>query len=146
MKDNVTTTKLTIPSEFGYERIAALATSAIAQFIGLPHKRVKDLEVAISEACINAFEHGYQNQEGYEVVITITVSDSALTVEVRDFGVGGVSLDEKSERNPGSRGWGLHLIRKLVDDVTVESVQGEGTRIHMAIYRHDNETKGGKDA
>ena len=142
MKENITTTKLTIPGEFGYERIPALASSHIAQLIGLPPKRAKDLEVAISEACINAFEHGYQSKPGCEVIVTITVSELALTVDVRDFGVGGVCLYKADKMNAWSRGWGLHLIHKLVDDVTVESAPGKGTQISMIIYLND---KGERD-
>ena len=143
MKDDVTITKLIIPSEFGYERAAAVTASSIAQINGFYQKRIKDLEVAISEACINAFEHGYQGKPGGEVLVTITVSDLALTVDVIDFGVDGVCLDEIDEIDPWSRGWGLHLIQNLVDDFTVESVPGEGTRISMTIYRND---KGERDA
>jgi serine/threonine-protein kinase RsbW len=138
MGTNIITNHLIIPSEFGYERVAVSVAASIAQTIHIPQRRIKDLEVAISEACINAFEHAYPGKTDSEVVVAITVNESAFTVDVKDFGIGGVSFDPNAKRDEWSRGWGLHLIQKHVDAVAIQSTPGSGTLIHMTIRYGDN--------
>jgi serine/threonine-protein kinase RsbW len=134
--NDVETIKRTIPSEWGAEREAVCVVSRVASSIGLPRKRVRGLKFAVGEACINAFEHGYHNEPGHEVIVTITISDSKLAVEVRDFGRGCVCLDTMPKHGSLPRGNGLRKIQENFDDVVVESVPGEGTRIRMTIYRN----------
>lgn len=133
MKNDVTTTKIIIPSEYGYERVASKAVSIIGETVGLTLKQRKGLEVAVIEACINALDHAYQRKKGYQIIVTATVSDSALTVEVVDFGIGRRSFESK--KDPLGRGWGLHIIRKVVDEVRIESKPDEGTRVIMTFHR-----------
>jgi len=144
MGTNLITNHLTIPSEFGYERIAVSIAATIAQAVHIPPQRIKDLEVAVSEACINAFEHAYPTEAENEVVVTITVDDSTFAVDVKDFGVGGVTFDPNRKRDAWSRGWGLHLIQTHVDTVVVQSAPGQGTLIHMTIRYGDTDDGGNK--
>ena len=49
---------LTFPSELGYERLARDTVAAFAVRLGFDSERVENLKTALSEACINAIEHG----------------------------------------------------------------------------------------
>jgi len=61
---------LSFPSELGYEVIAREAVGAFARCIGFEKDRVKDLQTALSEACINAIEHGNMLKPGLRVHLT----------------------------------------------------------------------------
>jgi anti-sigma regulatory factor (Ser/Thr protein kinase) len=85
--------------------------------------------MAIIEACINAFEHSAS--ESGKVRLRYLLSPDKIELFVQDDGKGfrsGKTADE-SKKN---RGWGLKLIRELVDDV--EIITGpDGTVVHMVM-------------
>ena len=87
------------------------------------------------EACINASEHGlspdrkiYQKFAVDDDKIVITISNRGIRMRPANSN----SNAETGERT-GRRGWGLELIRRLMDEVRVEQVD-DGTRIHMTKY------------
>lgn len=98
--------------------------------------------MAVVEACINAFEHS--QSEDRKVYITFEVLGDAepekLRITVRDTGVGfsAEGLEEptierklKAERK---RGWGLKIIRGLMDEVEIRS-SADGTTVVMSKSR-----------
>ena len=91
------------------------------------------MKTALVEACINAAEHGlspdrkiYQKFAVSDRKVVITVSNRGLRLADRMA----AGAAEQSELGEGRRGWGLNLIRTLMDDVRVEPVE-DGTRIVM---------------
>jgi anti-sigma regulatory factor (Ser/Thr protein kinase) len=86
--------------------------------------------MALIEACINAFEHS--GAESGRVRLRYVLSPEKIELFVQDEGKGfrGGRAGEEPKRN---RGWGLKLIRELVDDV--EIVTGDrGTVVRMVKY------------
>ena len=89
--------------------------------------------MALIEACINAFEHSDSNKQ---IEIHFRIKGGELEIQVTDKGKG---FDEskvkipKIEEKIGSeykRGWGLQLIKELMDTVEFES-SSEGTTVTM---------------
>ena len=50
--------ELHIPSVPGAEKVAMERAAEVARGMGFSDDRIEDLKTAVSEACINAMEHG----------------------------------------------------------------------------------------
>ncbi|OGR21161.1 MAG: hypothetical protein A2559_04450, partial [Deltaproteobacteria bacterium RIFOXYD2_FULL_66_9] len=98
-------------------------------FAAVDADTVDRIKMAIIEACINAFEHSAS--ESGKVRLRYLLSSDRIELFVQDDGKGFRSgTPEESKKN---RGWGLKLIRELVDDV--EIVTGpDGTVVHMVTH------------
>ena len=93
-------------------------------------REIRDISIALSEACANAVEHATGTTE-YEV--TLDVNGDRFTAMVTDQGQG---LDEAtlSATMPGpteARGRGLPLMRALADDATFTVQPGIGTTVQL---------------
>lgn len=132
--------ELKIPSEFGYEKIAMSTVASIANEFGFSDEKVEDIKTALSEACINAIEHGNELLEDKNVIVIFRVKESALIIDVLDEGKSkgfklehSPTLKEKLDEGIDKRGWGLFLIERLVDNV--ELVSDNGTSVlRMTIH------------
>lgn len=125
--------ELVIPVGGETELIAAHALEEISRRYDFPAKTVNQMKTALVEACINAAEHGlspdrkiYQKFAVSDRKVVITVSNRGLRLGDR-MARGAAAQSELGE---GRRGWGLNLIRSLMDEVRVEPVE-DGTRIVM---------------
>lgn len=112
------------------ELVAAKAVETLGRALGMDQTRVEAASVAVVEACLNAMEHG-----GGTMVVRLQgdCDDNCprLRIEVEDNGDG---FDpEGSPAVSGSRvqgcvkkrGWGLTLIRELMDEVQIQSHPGQ---------------------
>ncbi len=123
---------LIIPMREDAEVIAAKVAEEISYFKEVDKDTVDRIKMAIIEACINAFEHsGAQNGV---VKLRYIIKNDRLEIFVSDEGKGFApreSLDRKEEKR--KRGWGLKIIRELVDEVDV--VTGEkGTTVRLVKF------------
>ena len=133
------TVELSIPSTLGFEKIAMDAVASLARKVGLSAERIDDLRTAVSEACMNAIEHGNEQNERRKVVVLMSATESELEISVKDQGVAFQVPDEEpsitavieSERR--SRGWGLFLIKSLVDEVEFKPLPKGGNVVRMVI-------------
>jgi serine/threonine-protein kinase RsbW len=94
--------ELHIPSVPGFEKVAMETAASVAEKMGFSVDRVKDLKTAVSEACLNAIEHGNKMDTSTKVGITLTIEKSKLQVAVKDEGKGighikAPDIDEKIE-------------------------------------------------
>ncbi len=129
-----------VPSEPGNERLAiAQVTEAVAP-LNLPAKRLADLQTAVAEATMNAMEHGNRYQSDKPVAVQVLASKTAVAVRITDHGGGQTipeaempDLEAKLEGLQTPRGWGLFLIKNLVDEMRVSSDERHHT-IEMIVY------------
>lgn len=132
---------LTLPMTPEMEIEASRAATAVAREMRMSADKVDEIRMAVIEACINALEHS--GSEDSEVTLNVSVWGSAeareperLRITVADKGIGfePSELREPSLANQvGSdqkRGWGLTIIRGLMDDVEIRSGEG-GTMVTM---------------
>jgi serine/threonine-protein kinase RsbW len=120
-----------LPSEPGNERLALARVAECVAGLGLPAARLEKLKTAVAEATMNAIEHGNHNRAEIPVEVEVTQSGDEITVAISDQG-GDVSaglpaseepdLVKKLDGDQSPRGWGLFLIRNMVDamDVTTD--------------------------
>ena len=72
-------TELRLPSRLGFEKVAMDTAASVAALMGFTDDRVQDLKTAVSEACINAIEHGNQLNESLSVVVTLAMNVDTQT-------------------------------------------------------------------
>jgi serine phosphatase RsbU (regulator of sigma subunit)/anti-sigma regulatory factor (Ser/Thr protein kinase) len=118
----------TIPSKPGNERQAMEQVAAAIADLDLPTPRLERLKTAVAEATMNAMEHGNHYQPDKPVDIEVDASDEKLVVRIRDHGGGKEipisetpDIDAKLSGLQSPRGWGLFLIKNMVDEVHVTS-------------------------
>ncbi len=126
--------KIHIPSELGYEKIPISAVAIIARKAGITHEVVENLKMAVGEAVTNAIEHGNQLIMSAIVSITFTIDSEALIVNVKDQGHRPIpNIPEVRKEREDHRGWGMWLIKDLMDDVSV-SADSDGNEVKMILY------------
>ncbi len=133
---------LTLPMLPDMEIAASKTATAMAEFMRMSSDRIDEVRMAVVEACINSFEHS--RAEDRKVYITFSVlgeeQPETLQIVLRDTGVGfdpkhvAEPLIEEKLKAESKRGWGLQIIRGLMDNVEISS-GGEGTRIVMTKHR-----------
>ncbi|MCA1595275.1 MAG: ATP-binding protein [Chloroflexi bacterium] len=142
--------QLSLPSEFGYEKLAMASAGLIAEQMGFPPARVQDLQTAVSEACLNAIEHAHRQRSGVKLLVTLRAGIGELQVNVIDRGGGTIPrarqphIADKVEGRENSRGWGMFLIESLVDQVKVSTRRGGGKTLRM-VLRVDGRKKSGAE-
>ncbi len=136
-------TELRLPTRLGFEKVAMNTAASVADLMGFSSDRVDDLKTAVSEACINAIEHGNQLNELLGVVVTMSMSLESLEVKIRDQGPGVheqmhvPDIDRKMMGEEDPRGMGMFLIQALVDEVEyVSAQQGSGSYARLVIHLH----------
>jgi serine/threonine-protein kinase RsbW len=133
---------LTIPVAPDMEIVATAQAAALGEFIEMPHDKIDEVKLALVEACINAFEHAHARDARLHLTFRVGREEEReyLEVEVLDRGMGfdkeAVELPsaEKTFSGRQKRGWGLQIMRSLMDSVDITSGQG-GTRILMRKYK-----------
>ena len=81
-----------------------------------------DVLLAAGEACANAVEHAYDGGTG-TVELVAGIDGDAIDLVVTDHG-------HWREPRPSTRGRGIGIMRRLVDEVDVETGE-DGTRVHL---------------
>jgi serine phosphatase RsbU (regulator of sigma subunit)/anti-sigma regulatory factor (Ser/Thr protein kinase) len=135
-----------IPSAPGNERDAMRHVEAAVRELGLTEKRIERLKTAVAEATMNAMEHGNQYREDMPVEVTVLSSAHQVAVRIRDSGGGQPvpmqsqtpDLEAKLAEEQTPRGWGLFLIRNLVDELRVSSDESRHT-VELIMSREEED-------
>lgn len=129
---------LNIPIHPNMELVAAHTASIIAEIMNFEETHIDEIQLAIIETCINAFEHS--NSEDSKVTVTYVLTDDELKLKITDHGVGfGMEqakflTGETTAQAMQKRGWGLEIIREMMDEVEIDSGD-DGTTITMLKKR-----------
>jgi serine/threonine-protein kinase RsbW len=136
--------EMVIPMGDDTELIAAHTAEQIARRINFRPEAINQIKTAVVEACINAAEHSLSPDR--KIYQRFKVESDKLIVTIASRGVvvpaGSERNGNESEQHTGEtegrkttqkRGWGLQLIRTLMDEVEFESVD-DGTRLRMTKY------------
>jgi stage II sporulation protein AB (anti-sigma F factor) len=118
------------------EAFARAAVAAFSVQLDLSVEELSDIKTAVSEAVTNSIVHGYANMKG-KIMLFCKVIEDTIEVVVEDFGVGIEDIHMAMQplytsKNDGERsGMGFTVMQTFMDDVKVESVPGEGTKVIM---------------
>jgi serine phosphatase RsbU (regulator of sigma subunit)/anti-sigma regulatory factor (Ser/Thr protein kinase) len=130
-----------VASRPGNEREAISGVVRAVEPLGLPAARLQRLETAVGEAAMNAIEHGNQNRPELPVTVRVAATGRELSVRITDQGGdrplpqdGAPDLEAKLQGLQGPRGWGLFLIRNMVDELrTFRGELGHGVELIMRL-------------
>ena len=118
--------ELSVPSEPGNERMAMETVAEAIRDLDILSENLERLKTAVAEATMNAMEHGNHYRAELPVIIEVSASDTQLSVKITDEGSGPPAfhaetpgLEAKLEGMQSPRGWGLFLIKNMVDDMEV---------------------------
>ncbi len=133
---NTERVEIFLPSTLGYEKVARNAAQAIAEEMGFSPDRIDDLKTAVAEACMNAIEHGNQENRTASVTVLLTAASEQLEISVADEGLMPMPDTFPTPGRPGedNRGWGMFFITHLVDQVEFTRLPKGGNRVRMIIY------------
>jgi anti-sigma regulatory factor (Ser/Thr protein kinase) len=120
--------EFSLPSELGSERRAMARVIDAVGELNLPAARIERLRTAVAETVMNAIEHGNQGRRELPVDVAVLASAASLSVRVTDAGDANAlpppeppDVEAKLDGLQPPRGWGLFLIRNMVDDMLVTS-------------------------
>ena len=118
------------------EALARVIVSAFVARLDPTLEELDDVRTAVSEAVTNAIIHGYGHADGI-VFLTCELTDHTLSVTVEDHGVGIADLNQAmqplytSKPDDERSGMGFTMMQTFMDDLTVSSAPGEGTKVVM---------------
>jgi serine/threonine-protein kinase RsbW len=126
-----------VPMGEDNELIAASTAEQIARRLTFRPEAINQIKTAIVEACINASEHSFSPDR--KIYQRFRVESDRLVITISSRGIvppnlnGANSGTEAKEAAEERRGWGLRLIRTLMDEVEFERVD-DGTSLRMTKY------------
>lgn len=129
-----------VPSEPGNERQALVLLAEAVSASGLSATQLERLKTAVAEATMNAIEHGNHQRSDLPVELRVMEEEGAVVVSISDWG-GATSgdqapeepdLDRKLAGLQTPRGWGLFLIRNMVDAAD-EVSEGERHTVRLTM-------------
>jgi len=119
--------ELVLPGRIDYEWMAIESARTVAAQMDFPDSRIEDVKTVVSEGFLNAIRHGNRGREGRKVKIRFLMESEALRIEITDHGRGfdpdrvpAPQLRKKIQHREPPGGWGLFLIRQLVDKLEVQ--------------------------
>jgi serine/threonine-protein kinase RsbW len=135
------TLELHLPSQLGWERAAMDLAASVARHMGFPRERIDDIRTAVSEATTNAIEHGNKDHVEQKVLVVLAPEGERLEINVTDHS--GTPFPPSDGQTPSitdklaglsnARGWGMFLIKELVDEVEFTST-GSGNQVRMVVH------------
>ena len=138
-----------LPSAAGNEREAIDRVADAIEAAGLEPARLDRLKTAVGEATMNAMEHGNKYRADLSVAIRVLRDADAVRVQVTDHGDAGEpaepeapDIEAKLDGRQSPRGWGLFLIKEMVDETLVTTDDGLHTLelvVHLRGDRDDRE-------
>jgi serine phosphatase RsbU (regulator of sigma subunit)/anti-sigma regulatory factor (Ser/Thr protein kinase) len=137
----VTLNEYVISSELGNERLLLPWIVEAISDLHLSEYRLENLKTAVAEAAMNAMEHGNGYGSGKPITVRVQLSSMAVRIQLVDYGTGlpspeppAPNLEAKLAGLESPRGWGLYLIKNLVDEV--ENSREDGKNITtLTLYR-----------
>lgn len=133
------TIEVSLANKLGYERVAMACSASFAQMMGLPPERIEDLKTIVSEAAINAMEHGNKGRPDARVTVSMDCREDTLNVTVKDEGNGikehppKPDIEKIIEDLESPAGFGLFLIEQLADQVEFNEGSDGGHVVKMAL-------------
>lgn len=101
---------------------------------------IYNITLAVDEACTNVIKHAYDNSECGEMIVRIEFDGNKLNISVIDFGKGfdpsGLPVPNIKEYYKAHKvgGWGIHLMKSLMDEVKFNLNPGVQNEIALIKY------------
>jgi serine phosphatase RsbU (regulator of sigma subunit)/anti-sigma regulatory factor (Ser/Thr protein kinase) len=141
-------TAFEVASEPGTERVVIERVTEAVAPLDLPGAQLERLRTAVGETTMNAIEHGNLGRPELPVSVRVSTSGTELVVRVVDQGgdrpvpeVEAPDLEAKLAGTQAPRGWGLFLIKHMVDELRTSS-DGEHHTVELVVRLGKDEPHG----
>lgn len=131
--------KLEIDSQLSNTTMVAMAVRGVCAMTTLSPVEINRLELCLVEIVNNAIEHAYDNQAGHPVEVCVHLDKTTMNISVSDWGQSipddimqdntEMAVDPEQPEAWLCSGRGLHIVKKLMDQVTYESNQNKNSFI-----------------
>lgn len=138
--------KLQFAAKSENESFARVSTAAFISQIDPTLDEINDFKTVVSEAVTNAIIHGYEENEEGIITITAEISNAEIELIIEDNGKGIDNISEAMQPLFTTKpelersGMGFTIMENFMDDMTVDSKLGEGTRIVLKKHLTLNST------
>lgn len=136
-----------LPSQPGNERQAMeRVAEVVSAERGLTRAKLERLKTAVAETTMNAMEHGNHYHPNKPVGIEVLISPQSVAVRITDQGDSTEipsspepDLEAKLAGLQSPRGWGLFLIKSMVDEMHIEATDTHHT-VELILHLEENPT------
>ncbi|GAB6935467.1 anti-sigma F factor [Calditerricola yamamurae] len=128
---------LSFASRSENESFARVAVAAFLSQLDPTLEELMEIKTVVSEAVTNAIIHGYEGRDDGIVRIHVTVEGSRVEIVVEDDGVGIADIEQARQPLFTTKpelersGMGFTIMENFVDELTVTSAPGKGTRVRL---------------
>ena len=146
MSDLAQEIKLEIDSQLPHTTLVAMAVRGLCAMTTLSPVEINRLELCLVEIVNNAIEHAYGNESGHPVEVSVCLGKEQVVITVSDRGqempaeiLGDREEPEMDPDRPETwlcSGRGLHIVNKLMDDVSYTSTDGKNSLVMVKSLRH----------
>jgi serine/threonine-protein kinase RsbW len=139
--------QLQTPGHGSYLSFIRALVGDLSRKVGFSEEEVAKIEMSVDEACSNVVEHAYEakkewcwNHRDPEIRLDVRVENARLIIEINDHGqhfdFASYSLTDVENRlkemQPG--GYGIFIMRKLMDEVQYSSSDQTGNTLRLVKY------------
>ena len=128
--------KIEFISKSSNEAFARIAVASFVAQLDPTIEEISDIKTAVSEAVTNCIIHGYENKEGI-ISVECKIRDRLIEIMIKDQGKGIENIEKAREPLYTSKpeqersGMGFTIMETFMDEIKIESIVGEGTKIIM---------------
>jgi serine/threonine-protein kinase RsbW len=131
---------LTIPSDLRLLALARAFVEAVCQLAGLDERATHAVVLATDEATNNVMRHAHEERPDATLNLQCFIRADRLEIRLHDEGPP-FDLDNVPHLEPGelrAGGRGVFLMRKLMDELSVQSRPGRGNTLSMVkLFRRE---------
>lgn len=127
---------LDFPSRSTNEAFARSAVACFAAQMDPTLEELGDIRTAVSEAVTNCIVHAYPDSLGIITLRCRILKDNTLDIVVKDRGVGIADVQKAMQPmfttgGADRSGMGLTIMESFMTSMTITSIPGKGTTVHM---------------
>lgn len=135
-----TSYEMVIPMISNAELVAAKAAEQIGRNMNIAPDVIKHIQLALIETCINAIEHSGSYDKKLTLKFTTLPERIEMMIECpgKFFDIDSiedVAIEEKL-RSENKRGWGMKLIRSIMDEVRIERIDDRTRMVLIKNIKH----------
>ena len=108
-----------------------------ARVTGFNSRDIFAIELAMGEALSNIMRHAYDGEPGHKIHLSLTIDETKLSLTIIDSGRKfdpAIHPPPKLDV-PKEGGYGIYLIKKVMDEVTYDTSAPKGTQLDLVKYR-----------
>lgn len=140
------TIELRIPGDLSFSKSLRKFAGELAEYMGFPLERVRNIELATDEIFNNAVEHGSDGLKS-EIKVKFQLKKDVMRVVISDPGATGKSINDwinrwyntikESTYLETERGHGLFVAYNLSDEMHIELNSHGGANVYLVWHKED---------